>query len=935
VSEELRILILEDQPTDAELMQCEVRKEGIAFSARRVETEADFRKQLREFRPGLILADYKLPSYDGMSALATVQEEYAEAPFILVSGTVGEEIAIDALQHGATDYVLKQRLSRLGPSVRRALREAQERRERQRAEAAVQRERRHLNEILEALPVMICLLTPDYQVPLANRRFRENFGESQGRRCFEYIFHRTEPCPECQSFTPLKTHAPHHWEWAAPNGRHLDIYDLPFTDANGSPLILEMAIDITERKRAEEALRASERRFQELFDGAPIGYHELDTSGRIIRVNRTEAAMLGYSVEEMLGRVVCDFVVEREECRKTLLAKLSGVEPAGRQLERTYRWKDGTLLPVLIEDRVLLDAAGRITGIRSTLQDITERKQAERELAESEKRYRTLFDDSLEAMSVTIAGRIWDANDAWLRMHGFSDKKEVVGLDVMEMIHPEDRGTLAQRRKIPPGERARLFQVRDVRKDGTTVDVECYSCAISLGGDLLIVTTVRDVTNRKRAEQQREQALRREEGIAVLLQSLIARGALDGKLGMVTDAIVRLFEADFCRIWLIGPGDLCQRGCTHAQVTEGPHVCRNRKRCLRLAASSGRYTRLDGGHRRVPFGCYKIGRVASGEEHRFLTNDVPNDPRVHNHEWARDLGLVSFAGYQLRVPGGETLGVLALFARHLISSDEDAMLDGLGSTVALVIQQAAADEEIRRLNEDLERRVSERTAELQAANKELESFAYSISHDLRAPLRAINGFSQMLLEDCADKLDEQGKEHLHRIRAASTRMGDLIDDILEISRVARQEIKRVEVDMSNLADQIGGELQTADPRREVELVVGPGLKADGDPLLLRLVLQNLMQNAWKFTVKTPAARIELGSMQREGKTVYFVRDNGAGFDMAYVGKLFGAFQRLHSPKEFPGTGIGLATVQRIIHRHGGMAWAEGEVGKGATFYFTL
>jgi CheY-like chemotaxis protein len=252
VSEELRILILEDQPTDAELMQCEVRKEGIAFSARRVETEADFRKQLREFRPGLILADYKLPSYDGMSALATVQEEYAEAPFILVSGTVGEEIAIDALQHGATDYVLKQRLSRLGPSVRRALREAQERRERQRAEAAVQRERRHLNEILEALPVMICLLTPDYQVPLANRRFRENFGESQGRRCFEYIFHRTEPCPECQSFTPLKTHAPHHWEWAAPNGRHLDIYDLPFTDANGSPLILEMAIDITERKRAED-----------------------------------------------------------------------------------------------------------------------------------------------------------------------------------------------------------------------------------------------------------------------------------------------------------------------------------------------------------------------------------------------------------------------------------------------------------------------------------------------------------------------------------------------------------------------------------------------------------------------------------------------------------------------------------------------------------
>lgn len=243
--------------------------------------------------------------------------------------------------------------------------------------------------------------------------------------------------------------------------------------------------------------------------------------------------------------------------------------------------------------------------------------------------------------------------------------------------------------------------------------------------------------------------------------------------------------------------------------------------------------------------------------------------------------------------------------------------------------------EIGRLNAELERRVAERTALLEATNKELEAFSYSVSHDLRAPLRGMDGFSRALLEDYADKLDATGRDYLERLRAGSQRMAQLIDDMLELSRITRSELRRETVDLSAMAREIAEELRKSRPDRRVEFVVAPGIVVDGDPKLLRLLLGNLLGNAWKFTGKHETARIEFGRQEQEGGTVFFVRDNGAGFDPAYAGKLFGAFQRLHSAAEFEGTGVGLATVQRIVHRHGGRIWAEGEVEKGAAFFFTL
>lgn len=242
------------------------------------------------------------------------------------------------------------------------------------------------------------------------------------------------------------------------------------------------------------------------------------------------------------------------------------------------------------------------------------------------------------------------------------------------------------------------------------------------------------------------------------------------------------------------------------------------------------------------------------------------------------------------------------------------------------------------LHEDLALRGHQRdqaVAATEAANRELEAFSYSVAHDLRAPLRTIDGFSQALLEDHADKLDPQGQMYLRRVRASAQLMAQLIDDLLALSRVTRAELDRRPVDLSALARSIVARLAGDEPERKVEFHIAEGLQASGDARLLGVVLENLFGNAWKFTSRRPVARIEFGVRHQDGQPVYFVRDNGAGFDMTYADKLFGVFQRLHTAAQFEGTGIGLATVQRVVRRHGGRVWAEGALDRGATFYFML
>ncbi|MFH1723064.1 MAG: ATP-binding protein [Elusimicrobiota bacterium] len=252
----------------------------------------------------------------------------------------------------------------------------------------------------------------------------------------------------------------------------------------------------------------------------------------------------------------------------------------------------------------------------------------------------------------------------------------------------------------------------------------------------------------------------------------------------------------------------------------------------------------------------------------------------------------------------------------------------LRSKIEIFLRLAATKEKLEEL-------VIRRTAALEASNRELAAFSYSVSHDLKAPLRAIDGYSLALLEDYEEKLDAKGRQHLHRVRAAAQRMGALIDDLLSLSRVTQKEISRGNTDMSALAQAVAQDLQQADPGRDVEFDIEDGISLNADAGLMKIVLENLMGNAWKFTGKLPKARIQFRATRAEGQMTLVVRDNGVGFDMAHADKLFQAFQRLHRTEDFPGTGIGLATVQRIIARHGGRVWVEAGPGKGAAFFFTI
>jgi PAS domain S-box-containing protein len=296
----------------------------------------------------------------------------------------------------------------------------------------------------------------------------------------------------------------------------------------------------------------------------------------------------------------------------------------------------------------------------------------------------------------------------------------------------------------------------------------------------------------------------------------------------------------------------------------------------------------------------------------------------HELEIASEEGRYEDETWRVRKDGS------TFWANVIISAvrNEQGELQGFTKVTRDITERMRAEKRIRDLNKSLE----EHASQLEVANKELEAFSYSVSHDLRAPLRSIDGFSQALLEDYANKLDEGGNDYLQRVRGATQRMGQLIDDLLNLSRITRSEMRRQRVDLSEMAADVAAELQKSQPDRVVSFVIAEGLAVEGDSHLLRVVMDNLIGNAWKFTNKTTGAVIEVGSCPNGA---FFVRDNGVGFDMKYSQKLFGAFQRLHGMNEFAGTGIGLATVQRIIHRHGGRVWAEGAIDQGATFYFAV
>lgn len=515
-------------------------------------------------------------------------------------------------------------------------------------------------------------------------------------------------------------------------------------------------------------------------------------------------------------------------------------------------------------------------------------------------------------------GRATYVNPAAERLLGWTES-ELLGQQIHEKIHyqkpdgtpfPESNCPLTRVREL--GETYSSEDDSFVRRDGTHFPVSYFSTPVITDGQITgAVLTFRDITNRRlveaaQARRAREAALVADVGVA-----LNQTGSLRQILTGCTDALVTHIGAAFARIWTLD-----EAGAT-----------------LELQASSGLYTHLNGGHARVPMGAFKIGRIAQNRK-PHLTNDVVHDPEVGDPEWAAREGMVAFAGYPLMVEG-RIIGVMALFARQSLANDTLTALGAIADIVAQGVERKRVEEELRRLNASLERRVRDRTAALLDANQELESFSYSVSHDLRAPLRHIAGFADLLRKRSAASLDSAGQRYLQTIQDSARHAGVLVDDLLAFSRMGRAELRKQLVDMHQLAMQVKAENDVEAADRKITWQIEQLPAVEGDAAMLRQVWRNLLSNAVKYTRDCAEAVIEVRGGVYGDKVVYSVRDNGVGFDPRYVDKLFGVFQRLHTSEEFEGTGIGLANVRRIIQRHGGRVWAEGILGQGAIFYFEL
>ena len=618
-----------------------------------------------------------------------------------------------------------------------------------------------------------------------------------------------------------------------------------------------------------------EAHFRALLEAAPDGVVIGDGEGRIVLVNAQTERLFGYPRDALIGQPLTLLMPER--FREAHIAGLkrvaAGGEPRviGKIVDLVGRRKDGGEFP--LELSLASKTSDGQLHFTGILRDVSERRANEQRLRDREARVGAVLEAAPDAIVIVDAeGGIVLVNAQTVRLFGYP-RDTLIGRSI-ELLVPErfrDRH-VGHRRGFAAAPRVRTMG-EGMELAGRRADGSEFPLAISLSPVETAegALTIAAIRDVTLAKQAEKKLRDRETRFRALLEA-----APDAIVIASPEGLIELVNAQTERIF----------GYKRDQLIGQP---------IELLVPD-RFRERHVGHRR--------GYI--------------DEPRVRTMGEGMEL-------YGRRADGSEFPVAISLSP---VETAEGALTI---AAIRDVTERHRTEQKIQELNE----RLTRDNAELAAVNKELEAFSYSVSHDLRAPLRAIDGFSQALLEDYAEQLNDTGRDYLGRVRRAAQRMGVLIDDLIKLSRVTRADMQVQDVDLSALAEGVAQDLQSGDPQRLADVVVAPGLTVRGDARLLQIVLENLLGNAWKFTAGREPARIEFASCQEDGITCYFVRDNGAGFDMAHADQLFRVFQRLHDAQQFPGTGIGLATVQRILHKHGGQVWATGTVGRGATFYFTL
>ena len=746
----------------------------------------------------------------------------------------------------------------------------------------LERERRHLLDMLELqlenMPVACLLQDQNFRVvycnPAAERIFGYSADELRGRDTVTLIVPdslRPQVLERRARLQANDMHVTGSNENICKDGRHIicEWSNTPLTDESGKFTgVLATAQDVTERMKMVEALEASEERYRRIFAATPLPMWVAEAHApNFLAVNDAAVEKYGYTREEFQVMSALDLQVGED--RDLVQQQLLGRDPElPAHFERRHVTKSGRVITVDITAQPF-QYGGQAARLILAM-DITDRRRAQQAMEESESRYRQIF--ALTPMPMYLRHEdelhFIEINDACLALYGYT-REQMLEMTVLDIQTPAGRELYLGNMNAQPKGIIERQQKQHLRSNGDVVDVEVYSYPTMLAGEKVRLVVLRDMTDQLRMERLMRDNESRLRAIADNVPAVIA--FFDDKQQLQYSNIA--FDRWF--------------GAARLDVRDG---------VLRVEQDVSQY-----GETLAPL----LTRALGGDE-------VVTERTLDTQAGARvaRLTLIPHVADDGVVTGVHLMGYDLTDFRH-------------------------AEAEVRHLNAELEQRVEQRTRALAAANRELESFSYSVSHDLRAPLRTIDGFSQILLDEYAVKLDATGRSYLDRVRAGSQRMAKLIDDLLELARVTRRDPQIRACDLTALALDITAELAAADPGREVSIKVAPGMVVAADAGLLRIALDNLLRNAWKFTSLKSGAMIEVGCAEAADGRTYFVRDNGVGFDMAYVNKLFGAFQRLHSESEFQGTGIGLALVQRVIRRHGGQVWAEAETDLGATFYFTL